>query len=265
MQLQQFKSLLPDWVTASILVVYFWFIAEKSTPFARQFKLDDPRIQHPFAVQERVSGVKCLLLAAVVPLIIMAAVTLAKYPLSKNRAWHILNVSVLGLTLCISIDGVLTDILKAWIGQPRPDFLARCVPKAMTRLDQYVDISVCTAPLGTDLLLDGMRSAPSGHASISFSAFGYLCIWLFGQWRLGAHPTVKPLYMYIMAFLPLVAAAYIALSRVQDYRHSFLDITLGSTLGCVVAYLIHGKYFQTFYGDRGDELVEVEPEPTLPL
>lgn len=264
-QLPQFKKLLPDWASAIALTVYFIVVAEHSRPFLRQFKLNDPSIQHPFAFQERVSGHMCLILAAIVPLLVMSAVTIFKHPVSKNQGWHMINVSVLGLALCISVDGVITDILKAWIGQPRPDFLARCGPALNTPIDIFVDASVCTAPLGRRLLVDGMRSTPSGHSSISFASFGYLFMWLYGQWRLGDKPTSKPLFMYIAAATPLMIAAYIALSRVQDYRHSFLDITLGCGLGCFVAHQIYSKYFYCFYGDRSDELLESEEEQVLPL
>lgn len=264
-QLHQFKKLIPDWVSAVALAIYFIFIAEHSLPFSRQFKLNDPHIQHPFAVQERVSGHMCLILAAVVPLLVMSVVTAFKHPIAKNQGWHMLNVSVLGLALCISVDGVITDILKAWIGQPRPDFLARCVPQPNTPLDIFVDASVCTAPLGNRILIDGMRSTPSGHSSISFSSFGYLFMWLYGQWRLGDKPTTRPLLMYIAAGMPLMFAAYIALSRVQDYRHSFLDISLGCGLGCLIAHLIYSKYFYCFYGDRSDELLDTENEAVLPI
>lgn len=263
-RLQKFQRYLPDWVTAFALTAYFILVAEHAKPFLRQFKLSDPRIQHPFAVTERVSGIMCVVLAAVLPLATMAFVLLYKHR-SKDHAWHMLNVSVLGLMLCISIDGVLTDVLKAWVGQPRPDFLARCGPALSTPTDIFVDISVCTAPLGARLLEDGMRSSPSGHSSISFAAFGYLSFWLFGQWRLGDLISTTPLYMYLAAMIPLVFATYVALSRVQDYRHSFLDILLGSGLGTAVAFTINRNYFQTFWSSLGNELIEVEQESILPI
>lgn len=263
-ELKRFQRLLPDWLTACGLTAYFILIAEHSRPFLRQFKLNDPRIQHPFAEIERVSGLMCLLLAAVVPLVVIAFVCSYKHS-SRDQAWHVLNVSVLGLFLCIAIDGVVTDVLKAWIGIPRPDFLARCGPALKTPLDQFVDVSVCTAPLGQRLLQDGMRSMPSGHSLISFAAFGYLCMWLFGQGKLALLPTTKPLYLYLGAFSPLMVAAYIALSRVQDYRHSFMDITVGSLLGCVVALLVHGKYFHSFWAERSGELLDSDAEPILPI
>lgn len=261
-ELQKFRRYVPDWITAFALTAYFILIAENATPFLRQFKLSDPKIQHPFAINERVSGPMCLVLASVLPL---AAMALVLYYRSKDHPWHLLNVSILGLLLSISIDGVLTDILKAWIGQPRPDFLARCGPALHTPTDIFVDISVCTAPLGARLLEDGMRSCPSGHSSISFAAFGYLSLWLFGQWRLGALIPNKPLYMYLTALSPLALATYIALSRVQDYRHSFLDIMLGSGLGAVVAVIINRNYFQNFWSSTGNELLESENEPILPI
>lgn len=263
---QRFRKLLPDWAVAAVLTACFCLIAERARPFLRQFQLNDLTIQHLFVAQETVSGLMLLVLSATIPLLVIAIVVVRKYLLNRWHAHHMLNVSLLGLALCISVTGVLTNVLKAWVGKLRPDFLARCGPGPQISLDKFVDISVCTAPLGKDLLQDGMRSTPSGHSSVAFTAFGYLCIWLYGQWRLCALSSVeKPLYMYIVAAVPLMLAIYIALSRVQDYKHTFLDVTLGSVLGCTVAFMVHSKYFQPFYGDMSNELLDVELEPVLPL
>ncbi|RKP29454.1 Dpp2 protein [Metschnikowia bicuspidata] len=263
-ELRKFRRLVPDCITAVALSAYFLLIAEKAKPFLRQFKLSDPRIQHPFAVIERVTGPMCILISVLLPLAVMTVVVFCKYR-HKNREWHMLNVSLLGLTLCISIDCVLTDVFKAWIGKHRPDFLARCGPLPDTLPDVYTDISVCTAPLGASLLEDGMRSCPSGHSLISFAAFGYLFMWLFGQWGLGALSLAKPIYMYLIVTAPLMCSSYIALSRVQDYRHSFTDVALGSALGCVVAFLVYRLYFRSFWEESSEELVEPEQMAILPI
>lgn len=45
---------------------------------------------------------------------------------SQYQALHYLQVSILGLLISLSLNGVITDILKVWIARPRPDFLERC-------------------------------------------------------------------------------------------------------------------------------------------
>lgn len=92
-----------------------------------------------------------------------------------------------------------------------------------------VDISVCTGPLGESVLIDGLRSTPSGHSSISFSGLLYLTLWLLGQFKLlQPRSSSRYIYNYLVVFSPLLLATYVALSRTQDYRHHFADIILGS-------------------------------------
>lgn len=253
-RLERFRRYAPDWICVGVIFVFFFLVAERSKPFNRQFKLSDPTIQHPFAVVERVSGPMCLVLAATVPLVVMTLFTFVKHRKQKDEAWHLLQVSLLGAYLTVSVDGVVTDILKNWVGRPRPDFLARCGAKSSTPLDVFVDVSVCTGPLGGGALVDGMRSTPSGHLSISFSAFLFLSMWLFGQLQLLVNVSTNPVYLYLVAGSPLLLAAYVALSRVQDYRHHFVDIILGSILGCTVAIVVYRKFFNSVIGPKSHEI-----------
>lgn len=265
LKLEKFRRYVPDWICAGAIFVYFLLVAEHSRPFNRQFKLSDPTIQHPFATVERVSGPMCLVLAAAVPLVVMSLVTFIKHRNQKDHAWHVLQVSLLGVYLTVSVDGVITDVLKNWVGRPRPDFLARCGPKSSTPLDVFVDVSVCTEPLGATVLVDGMRSTPSGHSSISFSAFLFLSMWLYGQLQLLHNITTQPIYLYLFAGSPLLLSTYVALSRVQDYRHHFVDIILGGILGCTIAVVIYRKFFHSVNGPNSQEILGEEEQPMLPL
>ncbi|RLV93434.1 putative diacylglycerol pyrophosphate phosphatase 1 [Spathaspora sp. JA1] len=259
----------PDWIVTLVLVIYFFAIAEHAKPFERQFSLNDLTISHPFTLDERVSGVECILLALFVPLIMIFLVSLVKNNQggfnSTHDTLHCLQISVLGLLVSMVVNGVITDILKNWIARPRPDFLARCGASASTPINQLVDISVCTAPFGSAVLTDGMRSTPSGHSSISFSGFLYLSLWLLGQFKLLNH---KPhhLYKYLLAGLPILLACYVALSRTQDYRHHFEDIILGSLLGIGFASWSYHRYFNSLLSKDCDKpLSDEEEESILPV
>ncbi|KAF7583042.1 PAP2 family protein [Clavispora lusitaniae] len=252
----------PDWIAAILITVFFLGVAEHIVPFHRQFKLSDPTIQHPFALVERVSGPECLVLAAFIPPIVMALVTFIKHRNRPDHAWHVWTVSVLGVFLAVSTVGTATDILKAWIGRPRPDFLVRCGPRQGTPFDEYVTAEVCTAPFGMMVLEDGMRSTPSGHSAISFAAFGFLSAWLAAQFGVAA--TERPIHWHFAALLPLVLAFYVALSRTQDYRHHFVDIILGAFLGIGAATTCYRKYFPAI-SEGADPLDSADQEPQLPL
>ena len=47
----------------------------------------------------------------------------------------------------------------------------------------------------------------------------------------------------LVALAPLVGAALIAISRLEDYRHDVYDVTTGSLLGMLVAYFSYKRYY----------------------
>lgn len=260
----RFKRYVPDMLAVVILVIYFFAIAEKAEPFNRQFKLSDPTIQHPFAINERVSGPKCILLASLVPLLVISGTVFFKnnWTLGREDQLYLLQNSNLGLFLSLAMTGVFTDILKNWIGKPRPDFIARCGPSSGTPSDIFVGIDVCTAPLGKLVLKDGMRSTPSGHSSISFSAFGYLSLWILGQLK-GTH-RFQPIYKILLALMPILLAFYVALSRTQDYRHHFIDIILGGLIGQSFALILYCRYFPAVWHQDSDKPHDEHDSMVLP-
>jgi diacylglycerol diphosphate phosphatase / phosphatidate phosphatase len=46
-----------------------------------------------------------------------------------------------------------------------------------------------------------------------------------------------------LSLIPLIAAALIAISRCEDYRHDVYDVTVGSLLGFLVAYFSYRRYY----------------------
>lgn len=251
-----FKRYQLDWICGLAILVYFFAVAEHARPFYRQFSLDDVTIQHPFAVTERVSGIACILISAIIPSVVIVAhvATSSNRLLMNTDQLHLVQVSILGLLLSLAISGTITDILKNWVARPRPDFLARCGPKEGTPHNQLVGIEVCTSPLGVPLLIDGMRSTPSGHSSISFSGMVYLTLWLFGQSQVLVRR--RPIFLALLCCSPLLLASYIALSRTQDYRHHFVDIILGAMLGVTLASTVYRRYFNGIFSDESNKVAE---------
>lgn len=235
----QFKRFLPDWAVVVVLLVVFFEVTEVARPFSRQFSLADTTIGHPFAVAERVTDNELYVLSALLPTAVIVVVAAARATTMLDRL-HLIQVSSLGLWFSVTITSVLTDVLKCWIGNPRPDFLARCGPRKGTPVGPLVGVDVCTAPLGEMYLLDGMKSTPLGHSSMAFAGLGYLTLWLVGQWLLAKRTR---LWELLVLGSPLILASYIALSRTQDYRHHFFDIVLGGSIGIVFAVVCYRKYF----------------------
>lgn len=257
----KFKKHLVNWICVVVLLAYFFLVAEKASPFNREFSLSDLGISHPFATIERITDNQLYGLSIILATVLITLVSLVHYSEQYYKI-HFIQISLLGLWLTFSITCVFTDILKVWIGRPRPDFLARCGPKLGTPMDELVDVSVCSAPLGDMYLKDGMKSCPSGHSSVGFSCLGYLSLWLYGQ--LKAFHRRQPIFKALFASLPLVLATYIALSRLQDYRHHLSDIILGSTLGLAIAIAIYHRFFNNLWDQDCDNVIDSSDEQVLP-
>lgn len=69
--------------------------------------------------------------------------------------------------LSLTLTGSLTNILKLTAGRPRPDLIARCLPRPGSHnhpIYGLVDYTVCTQT-DDDIMRDGWKSFLSGHAS----------------------------------------------------------------------------------------------------
>jgi diacylglycerol diphosphate phosphatase/phosphatidate phosphatase len=98
--------------------------------------------------------------------------------------------------------------------------------------------SLCTR---TDLLKDGFKSFPSGHSSFSFGGLGFLSLYLAGKLHL--FDERGHIYKSIIVLAPLILAALIAISRVDNYRHHWHDVTVGAIIGSVFAVFAYRQYY----------------------
>ncbi|RMZ84146.1 hypothetical protein DV738_g532, partial [Chaetothyriales sp. CBS 135597] len=134
-------------------------------------------------------------------------------------------------------------------------------------LDSAVPIlvtwEICTTKNMSDLD-NAFSSWPSGHSSTSWAGFLYLTLFLYA--KLGVqipflpsssfprrfaptftagdrsalpprnHAAAPPLYLVLLASVPIGAAFYVSVSRWFDYRHHATDILSGSLIGIVCAW-----------------------------
>ncbi|KAG0363863.1 hypothetical protein BGZ54_007998, partial [Gamsiella multidivaricata] len=136
------------------------------------------------------------------------------------------------------------------VGRPRPDLLDRCLsiydndydgtplPLLTDPVNMLSNTSICTR---TELLRDGFKSFPSGHSSFSFGGLGYLSMYLAGKLQL--FDERGHIYKSVVVLAPLILAALIATSRVDDYRHHWQDVTVGSFIGSVFAVFSYRQYY----------------------
>jgi len=159
-----------------------------------------------------------------------------------DRLWE-MNCGILGLGLSAAGAVCITGALKNATGKPRPDIIARCIPKdGATNGVPFglVSSAICTQT-NHAILKDGFRSWPSGHASISFAGLGYLSLYLAG--KLHIMDSRGEVWKTVLVLIPLLAASLVTVSRIMDARHHPFDVITGSVLGYVVAWIAYRQYF----------------------
>jgi len=214
-------------------------------PFHQMFRLDDPHIQMPHAEVERVSFFALLMYSIALPFLAIAI-----YLLFARASVHKIQVALLGLSIGLMLAEFLTNVVKNAVGRPRPDLLSRCKPKPGTPTDIYVGIEVCTETR-QHTLHDGWRSFPSGHSSFAFAGLGYLTLFFAGQFHV--FRPQNNLALVLISLLPMCGATYIAVSRLQDYRHGPKDVIAGCLLGFAAAYFSYRRYFPAWRSSKCHE------------
>jgi diacylglycerol diphosphate phosphatase / phosphatidate phosphatase len=57
----------------------------------------------------------------------------------------------------------------------------------------------------------------------------------------------------LVALAPMIGAALIAISRLEDYRHDVYDVTCGSLVGMLTAYFSYRRYYPSLRLTKCDE------------
>ena len=186
-----------------------------------------------------------LVYALLVPLVLLIAWALIARPSS-----HKIHVTILGLVISILLTTCITDLLKDAIGRPRPDLIARCKPAKGTPTNKMVSVEVCTETKH-HTLHDGWRSYPSGHSSFAFAGLGWIALLLASQLHV-LRPRAS-LMVVLTCLAPLLAAALIAISRLEDYRHDVFDVVSGSILGLMLTYFNWRRYYPSLLATGCEE------------
>jgi diacylglycerol diphosphate phosphatase/phosphatidate phosphatase len=184
--------------------------------------------------------------AAVVPLVVILLWTLVRQPPDAHKA----HVTALGLAISLLLTALITDIIKNFVGRPRPDLVSRCDPQPGTLKDELVTIAICTET-EHHKLHDGWRSFPSGHSSFSFAGLGWLALFFASQTH--CVRARGSLILVLLCLTPLMGAALVAVSRLEDYRHDVGDVMVGAVIGCLVTYLNWRRYYPSLLSKWCDE------------
>jgi membrane-associated phospholipid phosphatase len=160
-----------------------------------------------------------------------------------DRLWE-MNCGILGLGLSIAGVVCITGVLKNVTGKPRPDIIARCIPRAGSKnllpFGLIDPDEICTQT-NHSIFKDGFRSWPSGHSSAAFGGLGYLSLYLAGKLHVMDHR--GEVWKTVIVMIPLLAAALVSVTRIMDARHHPFDVITGSLLGMTLAWFSYRQYF----------------------
>ena len=227
-----------DWAVVIVLLVVS-LLLDLVPPYHREFSITDTSIAYPYKTSEIVPPWLLFIICFVIPFVLITLTVLFRKPRSFFD-WH---QTFLGLVMALSYTVVFTQVFKITVGELRPDFLSRCEPNPGIKNPEYglVTSSICNQT-DTALLYDGMKSFLSGHSSCTFA--GMLFLSLFWAGKLATFNRKQgSSWKLALFFAPLLVAALVAVSRLDDYRHHWQDVLLGSLLGIFIAYLSYRTFF----------------------
>jgi diacylglycerol diphosphate phosphatase/phosphatidate phosphatase len=144
-----------------------------------------------------------------------------------------------GILFSVLITAVLTDAIKDGVGRPRPDFFWRCFPDGIDKYDNVTLGVICHGE--KSVIKEGHKSFPSGHSSWSFAGLGF-CSWYLAG-KLKAFDRRGHVGKLCIVIAPLLLAAMVAVSRVDDYWHHWQDVFTGGFLGLTVATFCYLQFF----------------------
>lgn len=155
--------------------------------------------------------------------------------------------ATLGLLFSVLITSVITDAIKDGVGRPRPDFFWRCFPNGVGVFHNVTGDVICTGL--KSVIKEGHKSFPSGHTSWSFAGLGFLAWYLSGKIR--CFDRRGHVAKLCIVFAPILLAAMVGVSRVDDYWHHWQDVFAGGLLGLVIASFCYLQFFPPPYDADG--------------
>ncbi|XP_022737274.1 lipid phosphate phosphatase 2-like [Durio zibethinus] len=147
--------------------------------------------------------------------------------------------AILGLLFSVLLTGVITDSIKDVVGRPRPNFFWRCFPDGKAVFDKITGDVICHG--NAKDIKEGYKSFPSGHTSWSFAGLSFLSWYLSGKIR--AFDRRGHVAKLCILFFPVLVAAFVGVSRVDDYWHHWTDVFTGALIGSTMAAFCYLQFF----------------------
>ncbi|KAG5610430.1 hypothetical protein H5410_021711, partial [Solanum commersonii] len=132
-----------------------------------------------------------------------------------------LHHAILGILYYVLVIAVITDSIKD-VGRPRPNFFYRCFPDGIeVPFNLMGDVNCHGDP---KVVKEGCKSFPRSFAGLAFLSW-YLC------GKVKAFDRRGHAAKLCIVLLPLLFAALVGISRIDDYWHHWTYVFTGSIIG----------------------------------
>ncbi|XP_031567000.1 phospholipid phosphatase 5-like [Actinia tenebrosa] len=249
-------------IAVRVVLFIIFLILEDAKPFIRVIHDEEMWLYKNPRSEDTIPTHAMFSIAIILPTIVICVLTtLRKDKVDAREA-------LLGLSLSLALNGVITNTTKIMVGRPRPDYFWRCYPNGVPTKDLQCDGD-------PDVILEGRKSFPSGHSSWAFSGLAYLSLYLCGKLHCFHGHGRGQGWRLCVSLTPFLSALAIALTRYSDYKHHWQDITIGSFLGIGIAVICYRQYYPAINKPHCDlpysafaplkHIDEQDGHPVLPL
>eukprot|EP01083_Nonionella_stella_P077752 212449_1 len=249
-----------------ILAVITFLVEEARLIPLREQNIPDPSIYDQPDTTETVSNLN-LVLASFLPwyiLFLLDLILFRVYDTSFSFNQWLKQFYIMNKMAWFSgmITVIVTDIIKCSIGNPRPFF--------QTALDEFNDGLIDESDLD-----EARLSFVSGHASISMNSLFLFTLMLHSAYKYAQSVYYNqlssvhmlrcdnphnyyfswlwyvireiPILSMILVFTPTMAAMYIGLTRIVDYKHFPVDVVSGMLIGGCCALIAYSLFWNETY------------------
>lgn len=276
----QAPSMLNEWlksctwvpfiVSMGLWIAYAQILPEHTTPNTSFLDSYNPRnrddITYPAQSSSIDFGQMVLFFSCLWILAAGASEVLLPWKTTANKKtllfrWLTLSLSFTEATF---LTNATTDFIKYRVGALRPDFLNRCFGKKFNvdDLPSKLVNGIYSCPSGDiEEIKEGMVSFPSGHTSIGINMGLFItlyliwCLYMRNRKSIVDSLTAKREFnglfvqfliqgLFFIALAPVLMGYGVAMTRLTDFRHHFVDVLMGMLLGTFFSVIV---FFRTIY------------------
>lgn len=238
------KLIDPFNIIPAAISIILWIVAHYIPLKPLYVPPNDSQSMFPKVEKSTVSNnlVTILIFAVSIIFFIIFYIITIKFPHCKYISHFSPFTALYALVTAVCLTGFFTNVLKFYVGRPRPDMYAWC----NSTTAQY---ETCTN-ISKSKQQGEFVSWPSGHSSNSMSGGIFICLFLQKLLR------IRKLWWTLICSLFIFAAVFVACSRVVDYRHHPDDIVAGMFLGFLITIFVWQRSYKSIFFKSKEKYIE---------